>query len=1638
MHELKINKLSEAGLQDSELRALDQISKHLPPEWLAYSNFEFRQEKAGNREIDLVLVTEECLILVELKNWNGELTQDGKVWVVNGQRRGRSPVEKTNDKCKLLKSFIQTREGQNLPSPYIVPAVVLCGSSTPDLLSAEDKSATFPLREFLKIGAKTYFRKAFPDVKPNKKSLNKYKEVFNRIFSLKNFDSRRYRYDGFILPENPIFSHPEGYYSEFIAKSEVSKEREALLRVWSFNELPIKHSASQEWRRIANRENIVLSALRNRISRDVYSNNVVSLLSHTRDEDFHSTYFELYETPPLSLTLDEFLARRVGQYTPADRLSLAQSITGVFKESHEVGFAHRDIAESCLWTSDDFNVAVSRWLAAYYPDTETIGGLRTTIRTSRSILPEDSLSLESDPFRRDVFLLGATLYLVYSGQRPPLDDGVATFRPFPAQSKNKSIEKRVSNALERAMNWDPQERFPDATEFYEELGLIRAELIDEQRKFDVPLDHYRHHGNPFIKYPVSEVLKEEPTTIYRSQTPSGSIIVKVWDSLNLETMGRREKLGVREFLRTAEFVSLSNPDCTARIVDYGISNQGVFLAAEEVIGKTASELIDDKTFSFESRTELCLDLVKKIESLHSQKLCHGDVKPSNIVVDLGESAEDSGCSVTLIDMPDIEVGLEPITTPYYQGYTDRPLSTEGRDRLGALLTIVQLLGGSLHHSAGGSSIELSDERLKDVSSAASNLLHQEGDLVSLLPLVRQLRRIKVPGRDPSVPNIEIKLFSAPDDAAISDDDGELILVFGEPIGQKVKEKVNLNPDNVYTQHFLCGLDNHLKLLWDENSESVARCQFIYGIPHARLRYEKTRVSGSISVQKGKPSTFEQLTDVISDALIEHSLQREGTDPESKDDERDDLDGDSLLQSPDIAANVSDIWTALIHSESESVPELTVVDVEELERPSKNHWLIQYERRNKQPVEFDYNERVLVSKVDGDYTFQLGELVKEDLTQEVFVVDCNRPPRLLPGDIVRIETLLSKSSLGKRKNAIERITSLKSVYPKLIKWFEGPEAIQSLAAENADEIVETEVERADLNDTQSAALRMALTYAPIGLVQGPPGTGKTHFIASLLFIIARYNLGKVLLVGQSHEAVNSCVNRLIASFSLADEELDLVRVGPVSMCSEVSRKHHIDNVKFRYQRVFRQDVKNRIIAAADGLPLPKGFIRQFVRLHVELRPLIREHNDIVLYPERSDHNHPGATSLESIKSQAIGRLKRVSVDFSEGYSELEMDGLIGAAEVALIRKHGITNKDATMRLRNIIDLALEWISALSSPHGNFEEFLVATKQFVAGTCVGVARGNLAVARRAFDWVIIDEAARCTSGELAVPLQVAKRAILVGDHRQLQPLYTQDVIDRAKESLPSLPRSELTRSDFDRIADISSDVRYISRLSVQYRMVKAIGKMVADLYYEGQLKTRKDKERLAGLTVPECLNAAVTWINTEPYSFAGEAREQLDDGRLSTSFVNRAEQKAIVQTLDEIVSCDALVTHLLEIAKEGEPPIGIICTYAGQKRELLRRIREHGYPEQFSALIKIDTVDSYQGKENLIILLSLVRNNRSRNPGFLSHHERINVAVSRAMEKLLIFGSAEMWRESDSAPSDVLSYIESRASQDANYVVRESHS
>jgi helicase required for RNAi-mediated heterochromatin assembly 1 len=85
------------------------------------------------------------------------------------------------------------------------------------------------------------------------------------------------------------------------------------------------------------------------------------------------------------------------------------------------------------------------------------------------------------------------------------------------------------------------------------------------------------------------------------------------------------------------------------------------------------------------------------------------------------------------------------------------------------------------------------------------------------------------------------------------------------------------------------------------------------------------------------------------------------------------------------------------------------------------------------------------------------------------------------------------------------------------------------------------------------------------------------------------------------------------------------------------------------------------------------------------------------------------------------------------------------------------------------------------------------------------------------------------------------------------------------------------------------------------------------------------------------------------------------------------------------------------------ITVLTFYNGQRKKILKLLKSNKHLQ--GRHLKVCTVDSYQGEENEIVLLSLVRSSEQNGIGFLKVENRVCVALSRARRGFYMFGNAE---------------------------------
>ena len=290
---------------------------------------------------------------------------------------------------------------------------------------------------------------------------------------------------------------------------------------------------------------------------------------------------------------------------------------------------------------------------------------------------------------------------------------------------------------------------------------------------------------------------------------------------------------------------------------------------------------------------------------------------------------------------------------------------------------------------------------------------------------------------------------------------------------------------------------------------------------------------------------------------------------------------------------------------------------------------------------------------------------------------------------------------------------------------------------------------------------------------------------------------------------------------------------------------------------------------------------------------------------------------------------------------------------------------------------------------------------------------------FDVVIMDEASKATPLEMAVPMVLGKKIIIIGDHKQLPPMMDENSIDTA---LKKIGRNELAKklenikeSQFKRLFEAAQKVRtkLVATLDTQYRMHEQIMQSINHFYKDdlvnglqcGIKETMNDPDfknkgsRYHGLDFKNIFrpNIHAIWINVH----SPEKKE-------GTSYTNPAELEAIKLVVEALQKSEGYSQYMDSQQKPEDKEIGLITFYSSQKRGI-KDMQKKG--KLGDNAFRIDVVDKFQGMERNIVIVSTVRSNKKNKMGFADRIERINVAFSRAKRLLIVVGDKQFFETND---------------------------
>jgi hypothetical protein len=661
------------------------------------------------------------------------------------------------------------------------------------------------------------------------------------------------------------------------------------------------------------------------------------------------------------------------------------------------------------------------------------------------------------------------------------------------------------------------------------------------------------------------------------------------------------------------------------------------------------------------------------------------------------------------------------------------------------------------------------------------------------------------------------------------------------------------------------------------------------------------------------------------------------------------------------------------------------------------------------LDFDRNDTVIVQRQDGKGRWiNIGHLDIAASTIDFIALDswmeAGRGALIGDGNRLRFQSRYENTSRERREEATSRILRGDAAAPGLFDVFcpSKRHRPRRLAHPINEEAI---AKRYGLNTVQVASFKNMIECRPVGLLQGPPGTGKTRFIGALVHYALTHGLARnVLLASQSHEAVNSAGEAVLELFGDERDSLSLIRVGHEGSVSETLKPYHAARVERAYKDHWLATARLRLAAVATSLGLNQELSDRVLQFEDEVQPVLTRILDA------AQDDAPNIATLNALKATVEQQLSALGIEIRLDESEpstLDAD-VLGAFLSSLPDAQAA----AIERFRHVIQLSRDIVGSVSTWQRSFETFLAGTRQVVAGTCVGLGRTSLGLTKTVFDLVIVDEAARCTPSELAVPIQAGKWVVLVGDHAQLEPLHPPEVIEVLADEL-SIPLREIARSDFERTFESDYGRAGGATLTKQYRMLPPIGRVVSSAFYDRALQHGRHEPILPIGAMTADFERPLIWVSTD--SFGAGAHQKPDKFRRG-SLTNHIEADVIVALLKRWAAHEPFLSWL-GTRTDATYAIGIICAYSAQRDFIWRKLQAENLPDITRKSLKVDTIDSYQGKENPIVLLSLVRNNsdgpiysgiRTIKPGFMARSNRVNVAVSRAMDRLIIVGARGGWR------------------------------
>jgi hypothetical protein len=355
------------------------------------------------------------------------------------------------------------------------------------------------------------------------------------------------------------------------------------------------------------------------------------------------------------------------------------------------------------------------------------------------------------------------------------------------------------------------------------------------------------------------------------------------------------------------------------------------------------------------------------------------------------------------------------------------------------------------------------------------------------------------------------------------------------------------------------------------------------------------------------------------------------------------------------------------------------------------------------------------------------------------------------------------------------------------------------------------------------------------------------------------------------------------------------------------------------------------------------------------------------------------------------------------------------------------QQASEEFFELIDDAENIRHNLTNVHEEINRRALQEADVIGLTTSGLAK-NISTLQHVKAKVVICEEA----GEVMEPhiisalLPTVEHFIQIGDHQQLRPSIN-NFEDLSLESKQGM-LYQLDRSQFERltVGECGRPSMPVAQLNIQRRMRPDISTLIRETIYDKLI----DHPSTVQLPNVVGMRKNVFWFD----------HDNMEDG--SRAEVHHKKSKSNDW---EVEMVHALVRHVVRQGVYTSSDIAVLTPYTGQLQKLRSMMRndfeivvserdqdalvKDGFglqdtaenqvtdeqdnkrktleKKKLSDLLRVATVDNFQGEEAKIIIVSLVRSNKEKKVGFLKTTNRINVLLSRAQHGLYLIGNTDTY-------------------------------